>query len=232
MFNPKKEFQRRASSYIESNSIQKLVAKKLTKHINIDDKVALDLGCGSGEIYSLIGKQAKIFISADTSNAMCKLHPIANNLKIFNCDFDDINIFDKFNIKKFDVVLSSSALQWSSNLDSLFCKISKNSNQIHFAIFTSNTFKKIQEFTKLPSPIYSKEHILECAKKYFIINHTTKHYTKIFDNNIEIFKYIKKNGISGGKKRLSYIESKKLIKNFPYNYLDYEVLFISGVSKV
>jgi len=44
-----------------------------------------------------------------------------------------------------------------------------------------------------------------------------------------MFKYIKKSGVSGGEKKLSYKEIKKLINNYPLNYLEFEILVLKNI---
>jgi malonyl-CoA O-methyltransferase len=43
-----------------------------------------------------------------------------------------------------------------------------------------------------------------------------------------MFRYIKKSGVSGGKKRLGYKEMKALMKHYPLDYLEFEVLFVEA----
>jgi malonyl-CoA O-methyltransferase len=162
---------------------------------------------------------------------MCKSHKNADNLQILNLDFDDKNFFDNLPINYFDTIISSSSIQWSKNIDRLFCEISKHTTNISFAIFTSNTFKEVQQFTNLPSPIYNKEDILKYANCHFNLTYKIEKYKKTFKHKTDIFKHIKNSGVSGGKKRLSIKETKNLLNNFPYNYLQYEVLFIKGIAK-
>jgi malonyl-CoA O-methyltransferase len=43
--------------------------------------------------------------------------------------------------------------------------------------------------------------------------------------------YIKKSGVSGGEKKLTYKQVKNLIKNYPLDYLEFEVLFVDATSR-
>jgi len=45
-----------------------------------------------------------------------------------------------------------------------------------------------------------------------------------------MFRYIKKSGVSGGEKQLSYKQIKHLMKAYPLDYLEFEVLFIKADS--
>jgi malonyl-CoA O-methyltransferase len=45
-----------------------------------------------------------------------------------------------------------------------------------------------------------------------------------------MFRYIKKSGVSGGEKQLSYKQMKMLMEKYPLNYLEFEVLFVEATS--
>ncbi len=51
-------------------------------------------------------------------------------------------------------------------------------------------------------------------------------YKLEFDSTREMFRYIKKSGVSGSRNVLDYKETKKLMKEYPLNYLEFEVAFI------
>jgi len=46
-----------------------------------------------------------------------------------------------------------------------------------------------------------------------------------------MLRYIKQSGVSGGKKQLSYKEIKRVIKDYPLDYLEFEVLFVKAIPK-
>lgn len=60
----------------------------------------------------------------------------------------------------------------------------------------------------------------------------SKRIASFFEDNLSKFRYIKKSGVSGGKRRLSVAQTKALIQNYPLEYLEFEVLFVWGVSKM
>ena len=57
-----------------------------------------------------------------------------------------------------------------------------------------------------------------------------KNYKLNFEDNLSLFRYIKKSGVSGGEKRLNYSETKALLKNYPHKFLEFEVIFLWGKS--
>ena len=46
-----------------------------------------------------------------------------------------------------------------------------------------------------------------------------------------MFRYIKRSGVSGGVGVLNYREMKNIMKNYPLDYLEFEVLFIKARAK-
>jgi malonyl-CoA O-methyltransferase len=47
-----------------------------------------------------------------------------------------------------------------------------------------------------------------------------------------MFRYIKRSGVSGGKKQLLVKDIKRVVKNYPFDYLEFEVFFIKASSKL
>ena len=226
-----KEFSRFATSYNDKNIIQKLVAQKLLKYLNLTHyNSVLDLGCGGGEIYKNMLKNGisfDKFIGVDISQEMLNIHPKSKDIELICSDFEDINIKNRY-----DIVVSSSALQWSQNLDNTLLKISKLSNKSVFAIFTSDTFKTLHNIAGISSPIYPKDYLITHIDRYFNAQYESVKYKLEFENTYKMLEYIKKSGVSGGERKLSLKEIKNLIKSYPLSYLEFEVLFVECNSKL
>ena len=231
-----KQFCRFAHQYNTYNTIQAIVAKTLVEKIYKKKYTSIvDIGCGSGEIY----KNIKIshlffdkFIALDSSKEMLALHPSDLKVDKYQLDFDDINnkIFTKSN--EDSLLISSSAIQWSKNLDTLIMNLSSLVDKAYFAIFTANTFKTLHEIANLDSPIYSEDILKEVITKYYNANFQLNSYQLEFETTREMFKYIKKSGVSGGEKQLSYKQIKQLMKNYPLKYLEFEVLFVEATPLI
>jgi len=229
------EFSRFANLYETHNIIQQQVAKKLVDKIESKNyKRILDIGCGSGSIYkNIIQSSIKFeeFVVADLSEEMLDIHPSSNRLEKVSFDFNDINSFEYIKDKQYDIVISSSALQWSQDLDMTLKEISELSNNFYFTFFTSNTFKTLHKIAGVKSPIYSKDFIKKYINRYYNASFELINYRLDFDSVYDMLKYIKQSGVSGGKKQLSYKEVKQVIADYPLDYLEFEVLFIKGVAK-
>ena len=68
--------------------------------------------------------------------------------------------------------------------------------------------------------------------KYYNANFQLNSYQLEFETTREMFKYIKKSGVSGGEKQLSYRQIKQLMENYPLKYLEFEVLFVEATPLI
>ncbi|WP_321469577.1 methyltransferase [Halarcobacter sp.] len=226
------QFSQYANDYNNFNIIQQIAAKALVRDINNKPKNILEVGCGSGQIFKYIDWQFDSYTAIDFSKSMCELHPKEKNLEVFCYDFDSKEFFDFLDGKKFDNVVSSSAMQWSKDLSKLVKKLSETTNKIDAVLFTSNTFKTIQQLTNKNSPILSLSEIKDSFSKYFKCEFEVFSYNLEFDNNKDLFDYIKKSGVSGGSSSLDFKSAKKLYKEYTLNYLEFEVIFVKTISKL
>ncbi len=228
----KNQFSKHANQYDNFNIIQQLAAKALVRDIKNKPKTILELGCGSGQVFKYIDWQVLKYTAVDFAPSMCQLHPRKDNIEIKCFDFDSDEFFSFLKDKKFDIVLSSSALQWSKNLDKLIYQLSLSTPEINAVLFTSNSFKTIQKITNTKSPILSLGAIKEAFSKYFDCEFEVHNYKLEFDNKKDLFSYIKKSGVSGGSASLDFKDAKKLYKQYDLNYLEFELIFIKTISKL
>lgn len=227
----KNQFSKYANEYKSHNIIQQICAKSLVRELKSKPKRILELGCGSGQVFRNIDWEIDFYKAIDASASMCELHPRTKNLEIKCLNFDTKDFLDEIKNDKYDIVLSSSALQWSSNLSLIIETLSKITPEINAVLFTSNTFKSIQDITNTSSPILDEQSIKNAFSKYFNCEFETILYKLEFDNKKELFDYIKKSGVSG-EKSLSFEMAKKLYKEYSLNYLEFEVIFVKTISKL
>lgn len=220
------EFSKHAFEYESYNDIQKRVADKLLSHVDSKPKHILDLGCGSGAICKNIKWEYERFLGVDFAPAMLELHPKSQTTESIYGDFNDFTLFKKLGESKYDYIFSASALQWSKNLDETFREIKALNAPISLAIFTSATFKTLNETASIESLLKSKEEIDELQKKHFDVNFEVMTYKLEFGSVREMFQYIKHSGVSGSRNLLSIKEMKRLMREYPINYLEFEVVFL------
>jgi len=220
------EFSKHASSYNSYNIIQNKVVKRLLKKVKTKPKYILDLGCGSGALHNSITWKYKHFTGVDFATGMLELHPKSKNCEAIYGDFNDTTLFDNLLTYKYDYIFSASALQWAENLDAVFQNIKRLNAPIALAIFTSNTFKTINETASLKPLLRSIDEIDKIQKKYFNAEIEVVKYKLEFESTRDMFRYIKHSGVSGSRRVLSYKQTKKLMEEYPLNYLEFEVVFI------
>lgn len=226
----KNEFSKYANQYNSYNIIQQIIAKSLVRDVKNEPKRILELGCGSGQIIKYISWDYDFYKAIDFSQNMCDLHPKSEKIEVKCFDFDNNDFFENIKNDSYDLVISSSALQWSKDLGKIVNALISISKEINAVLFTSNTFKTIQNISNSPSPILSEEKIKEEFSKYCNCEFETIKYNLEFDNKKDLFDYIKKSGVSGGK-ALDFKDAKKLYKEYNLNYLEFEVIFVKAFSK-
>lgn len=228
------EFSRFAHEYDTYNVIQAEVAKSLVEQLSHSHyKMLIDIGCGSGEVYKNLEKHNVFFdhfIALDSSSKMLDIHPSGKKIEKICADFNMPQTFEKIVVKEEALLLSSSALQWSKDLNFTLSKTSNKVSSAYFAIFTSNTFKTLHHIAQISSPIYSVKILKDTIEKYYHATYELKEYKLHFETVREMFNYIKKSGVSGGEKQLTYRQTKELMKNYPLDYLEFEVLFVEAKS--
>ncbi|WP_121628389.1 methyltransferase [Poseidonibacter antarcticus] len=228
----KNEFSKHANEYNNNNIIQQIIAKSLVRDVKTNPKKILELGCGSGQVFNHITWEIDFYKAIDFSPKMCELHPKNGNIVVKCYDFDSEDFLNEIKNDSYDLILSSSALQWSKDLDKIIKNLSFISNEINAVLFTSNTFKTIQNITNTKSPILSQKEIKEAFSHYFNCEFETIMYKLEFDNKKDLFDYIKNSGVSGEGRSLDFKNAKKLYKEYNLNYLEFEVIFVKTVSKV
>jgi malonyl-CoA O-methyltransferase len=230
MNSVKKQFSKHALEYNSYNIIQQIISKALVRELDFQPKRILELGCGSGQVFKNIDFEFDYYKAIDFSQEMCDIHPQHKNLDLICLDFDTQEFHDNLKNEQFDMILSSSALQWSQNLTKIIATLSPLSNTINMVLFTSNTFKTIFELTQTTSPILDLSKIKKSFDKFYRCEYEVLNYKLEFENKKELFNYIKNSGVSGSQKSLSFEKAKHLYRNYNLGYLEFEVVFIKGVK--
>jgi len=233
MSNVIEEFSRFAHQYNEHNMIQAQVAKTLIEKLSLDSyENILDLGCGSGEVFKNLQEKDihfDSFTAFDSAQSMLAIHPETEKVTKVCADFNEKNFLKTLPRDNYDLLLSSSSIQWSIDLSFTLNAISSLAKTAYLAIFTSGTFKTLHQTANIRSPIYTAQELQKSIlQNYDEVTFELYHYTLHFDSVRDMFSYIKKSGVSSGEKKLSYTESKALMKSYPLDYLEFEVLFVEA----
>ncbi|HEO98642.1 MAG: methyltransferase domain-containing protein [Campylobacterales bacterium] len=214
--------------------IQAEVAKQLVS--SLKEKyysTVIDVGCGSGAVFKSL-RECSIrfdrFIALDLSAEMLALHPSGANIIKECVDFSSDELLGEFVGDKDTLLLSSSALQWSTDLDRTLSALSRCAKRACFAIFTSGTFKTLHQNAGITSPIYSEQEVRAAIGNYYDATFVLHSYQLRFQDTKEMFRYIQKSGVSGGERRLGYSKMKRLMEEYPLDYLEFEVLFVEATA--
>ena len=222
------EFSKYATEYGNYNIIQKKVIDKLLASVKTKPQHILDLGCGSGELCKKIDWKYKSFIGVDFAKGMLELHPKSKKIECIYGNFNDKTLFEHLRTYKFDHIFSASALQWADNLEYVFKSIKSLDAPISLAIFTSNTFKTLNDTAGLNSILCSAQEIKFLQENYFDADFEVVNYKLEFDSVRDMFRYIKKSGVSASRKVLNFKQTKQLMQEYPLDYLEFEVVFITS----
>ncbi len=220
-----KEFSRFAHEYGQYNTVQDKVAQKLIDDVEEKPQRMLDLGCGNGSVAGKITWPFQKFIGVDFSQKMLDLHPKNEKTECRLGDFNEEGLFEELVKEEYDRVFSASSLQWARDLDRTLYQISQLGAPISLAIFTCNTFKTLLKTANIDSPLRCADEVSYLIGQYFHCDIEVVEYELAFESVEDIFTYIKKSGVSGGRNLLGYKEMKRLMQNYPTKTLEFEVLF-------
>lgn len=222
------EFSKHALEYNTYNIIQNKVVKKLLSKLNDKPKSILDLGCGSGALCRAIDWEYDDFLGVDFAQGMLDLHPQSKKILCIHGDFNEASLFENLATYEFEHVFSSSSLQWAQDLESVFKSISSLKRPVSLAIFTSGTFKTLNKTASLEPLLRSATTIQTLSEKYFNAEFEVLKYKLEFESTRDMFRYIKKSGVSGSRRVLTYKQTKKLMQEYPLNYLEFEIVLINS----
>ena len=222
------EFSKYATHYGSYNVIQNRVVEKLLSFVQNKPKKILDLGCGSGAVLKKIDWKFKHFVGVDFAPGMLELHPKGKHIECVYGNFNDRMLFEHLQTYSFDYIISASALQWADDLEFVFKEIKELHAPVALAIFTAGTFKTLNKTAGLESLLRSREEVKELQKRYFPdAKFEVVAYKLEFESVRDMFQYIKKSGVSGSRRVLSYKDTKRLMQEYPTDYLEFEVAFIA-----
>lgn len=231
----KHAFNKHAKTYHLFAHIQQQIAIYLMQFLKQKhyDKV-LDLGSGSGAVFKALEQQNIIiedFIALDNSINMLKLHPThSSNIQKISLEHAD---FEEYVFQTYDLILSSSSLQWARDLKSVLEKMAFSSKEVALAIHTDFSLHEVHEFLGTPSPlrdIKTLKSLIKDAFKNFQIELENKRFALYFSHKQDCLNYLKKCGLLGGS-TLSFKQKKHFFQNMAFEKLSYEVLLFSGIRR-
>lgn len=230
----KEQFNKHANTYPNYSLIQQKGAELLVQSLPKELGVTIDLGCGNGRLYrALLHNNHTIeeFYGVDFASNMLNLHPRSPYIKLLQGNFNSPSTFKRLKRLGADTLLSASALQWSDNLDYTLKECAALAPFGAFFIFSSGTFKTLHKIANAISPIYTKDQVEKAfLSHYTALNMQTFNFKLSFTTNLQMLRYIKKSGVSGNL-QLSYRALKRVLNEYPLDYLEFEALLLTGEAK-
>ncbi|ANV97622.1 hypothetical protein BBW65_01840 [Helicobacter enhydrae] len=224
-------FDQQAESYVSCALAQRVFAQTLVLEIAERlgrgfDRVA-DLGSGSGELQAIFNQEGiayQEFEACDISSKMLHLYPKTHNTQVFCQDFD---VFLQRG-GDYDLVCSSSALQWARDLSMTLERISLQTQNVGLCIITDRTFGSLHRFLGTFSPLLSTHRVMELLERYFDGYMRIKCIELQMQDSREIMTHLRRSGVMGGGV-LGYNQAKKMLQF--QGSLEYEAVIFVGKSK-
>ncbi len=220
------EFSRYASYYGTYNVIQNRVVDKLIAGMTTHPKRILDLGCGNGAVFKAIDWSLDQFVGVDFAPGMLSEHPKDVMITCMQGDFNTPELFETLESYRFDHIISASALQWATSLEAVCEALRRFEVPLSLALFTCKTFDTLYKTAGLEPILRCSDEIETIFKRFFKPEFERVTYELEFDSKRELFRYIKRSGVSGGRNVLGYKEMKALMARYPHRTLEFEVLYI------
>ena len=236
----RKVFDRNAKTYDQYASLQNKISDNLFKKldlIEVKPNLILDLGCGTGRNGEIFKEKYKNIRLINYDFSIKILQEARKNQHNNLCKKSDFICGDieklTFPENTFDIIWSTSSLQWCNNLSDIFKKIMsilKPGGLFIFSTFGPNTLfelknvtKKISNYQKTNSflDILSIKHML--IKQGFI-NTTidSEEFCLTYKNINKLFLDLRKIGATSGfKKRKIGLSGKSYLKLISEGYEEY-----------
>lgn len=221
------DFERFAAEYGTFNTIQKRVASELLHHVREQKpKRILDIGAGSGTLFHQIDWPLEHFDALDNSKTMLALHPNKHPIQCHCIDFNTKQWHQPFIPNNYDIIVSSSALQWADNLAHKFSEISEFNTPFALSLFSANTFASLFKRLELPALLPSTQTIINTAQQYLEFNTLIKEYQLAFKSSAELLYYLKHSGVSSGYRGVNIARLRQLIAENRFKTLEFEVVYL------
>ncbi len=228
---PIERFDRHADMYERHNLMQRRVAAALAERVPPGCRRPVDLGCGSGTLYRALGRPFARYLAVDASEAMLARHPDGPAVRKMVGNFDESALFDTLRAEEIDAILSASALQWAKDLDWTLGRIAALGHPVALAIFTAGTFATLHVTAGTRPPIRTLEETKTLVEKHFDAETEVLRDTLTFPDTPAMLAYIRDSGVSGGRNLAGYRAVRKILRDYPLDYLEFEVLLAVGKPK-
>ncbi len=227
-----KSFGRAAHHYEESAKAQRQIVIHLMELLrgvytpdNQGDIEVLELGSGTGLLSRAIVNEyaPKRFVINDITPEMAEFAPEGDGVSFIcgdaeNCQFEG----------QFDLVVSSSAMQWFVDPEGFIARMSrylKKGGVIALSSFGVDNFKELKSLTGRGLRYHTAEDYRAMFGEGYTLNIVDEQLLTLhFGSSKELLSHLKLTGVNGGlsQQRLTISQTKRLIEEYDSNYTSAE----------
>ena len=214
------KFDKFLDTYEKYATVQNRVAEKLIDFIPKEryGKV-LEIGCGTGILSRFFLRKFKpeLLVLNDYFDTRKFLNKISYN-EFVKGDMDLLQF------QKYDLIISSSTLQWSKDFEALIQKFSESSSNLFFSIYTKENLIEIERHFGISLKYHTFGEIEKILKKYYnSVKYEEEQIILSFDTSIKALRHLKYTGVTGFSKNTSV----EKIRSFSSEKLTYKVGYFS-----
>ena len=216
----KMNFEKQFKNYDYNAITQKKVAEKLLTFIDNSEKydTILELGCGTGIFTKALCENLK-FNHLDL-NDIFNTQEFFKDIRYRNFFIENMELLE---LKNYSLIVSSSAFQWVDDLETLIQKISKNTSQLIFSIYSKGNLIEILNHFGVSLNYKSTNEIYKILKKYYtFVEFQEDELVLEFPTPLKALKHLKETGVTGFSS-----SSYSLTKSFKSTLLTYKVSYFS-----
>lgn len=222
-----------AKDYLTSCNVQKFFARQLAQKISQkwgkSFSSVLDLGCGTGNLFEAMQQEGILigdYRGCDISQAMLECFRIPHlSCKLIHQDFDECLIQDY----TAELIVSSSALQWSLDLPFTLSLIARHQSRIALSLMNSHTFESLHTFLGTKSPLIDAQNMQESLLEFFNGEIEVSRQEFTFNDSRDLILHLRRSGVLGGGVA-GYKKARKLLSYT--GKLEYESFIFLGYSKL
>ncbi|MGL4992907.1 MAG: malonyl-ACP O-methyltransferase BioC [Bacteroidales bacterium] len=195
-----RRFSKAAATYDQSALAQQEIASHLwsiTSRLLTDTpKRILEIGCGTGMLTRIYTKEcieSNVTLN-DIYDSRDFLPPIYS--KFIQGDAEEVDLGDGY-----DLILSTSALQWFSDLSTFINKIEqslKPGGVFAFSTFGPYNYNEMRSVTNSGLDYHTQEELMGMLDRFDVIRFEERTITHLFGSPIDILRHIKSTGVAGG----------------------------------
>ena len=223
----KNKFQKSLGTYSDNAPIQLYMAKKLAGYLKKDYDNILEIGSYCGFLTKEVIKKVefKSYCAIDIIDSFEYIKNLSPEIKFIQGDIETLELE-----KDYDLIISSSSLQWCEDFNSVIKKLKsrlKPKGNLVLAIFGKKNLYEIKETFGVSLNYPEVSDIKKLFSKNALIFEEIK--TMEFNNPREILKHLKYTGVNSFKNNYTYSQIKekmKVLEDKYHNKLTYNPLYI------